>query len=125
MSDHRPARVRVTSPRAARPGRAPLRSAAGEMVAQSELGEIYLGALLRAQLRLAFRTTAWLLASVGVLPLVFHVWPELTEHQVLGVPVSWAVLAAGVYPVVLVLAWRHVRAVARTEDAFTHVVERP
>lgn len=125
MSDQRPARVRVTSPRTARPGTAPRRSAASEMAAQSDLGEIYLGALMRAQLRLAFRTTAVLLLTVGLLPLAFYLWPALTERQVLGMPISWGMLGFGVYPPILLLAWWHVRAVVRAEDAFRHVAEEP
>lgn len=123
MSEPRPTRVRVTSPQAARPGSGPRRSAASEMVAQSDLGEIYLDALLRAQLRLAFRTTAVLLLTVGMLPVVFWLWPGLTERQLLGMPVSWGILAFGVFPVLLLLARWHVRAAERTEDAFTHVAE--
>lgn len=123
MSEHRPHRVRVTSPQATRPGSGPRRSAASEMVAQSDLGEIYLGALLRAQLRLAFRTTAALVLTVGMLPVVFHLWPGLTERQVFGMPVSWLILGLGVFPVLLLLAWWHIRAAERAEDAFTHVAE--
>ncbi len=122
MSEQRPVRVRVTSPQTARPGSGPRRSAASEMVAQSELGEIYLAALLRAQLRLAFRTVALLALTIGVLPLLFHFWPGLTERQLLGMPLTWLILGVGVYPVLLVLAWLHVRAATRTEEAFTHVV---
>jgi len=117
-------RVRVTSPRAASRGRLPRRTAASEIDAQSELGEIYLAALLRSQLRLALSTLVGLALTVGALPVLFWLVPALTSRHVLGMPVSWVVLAFACYPVLVVLAWRYVRAAERNEREFTHVVER-
>jgi hypothetical protein len=128
VSDRRPAdrpvRVRVTSPHTERQGIRPRRSAASEIDAQSELGEIYVAALLRSQLRLALGTIAVLVGSIGALPVVFHLVPGLTSHHVFGMPVSWVLLAFACYPVLVLLAWRYVRAAERNEDQFTHVVER-
>lgn len=128
MSDRspgpRPQRVRVTSPHTERRGPRPRRTAASELEAQSELGEIYLAALLRSQLRLAVSTVVVLAVTVGALPVVFWLVPSLTSHHVLGMPVSWVVLAFGCYPVLVLLAWRYVRAAERNEHEFTHVVER-
>jgi hypothetical protein len=124
MTDQRPERVRITSPQTARPGSRPQPSAASEIDAQSRLGEIYLGALLRSQLRLALRTAFTLAITVGVLPLLFVTVPGLTSHHVLGMPISWVVLAFACYPVMVLLAWRYVRAASRNEREFTHVVER-
>ena len=128
MTDERPGsrpdRVRVTSPHTERPGSRPRRTAASEIDAQSELGEIYLAALLRSQLRLAVGTLAALAVTIGALPILFWLVPALTEHHVLGMPVSWVLLAFACYPVLVVLAWRYVRSAERNEDEFTHVVER-
>jgi hypothetical protein len=124
VSEPRPARVRVTSPYTERRGSRAHRTAASEIDAQSELGEIYLAALLRSQLRLAVGTLVALTLTVGVLPLVFWLVPGLTSHHVLGMPVSWVVLAFACYPVLVLLAWRHVRAAERNEREFAHVVER-
>lgn len=124
MSDQRPARVRVTSPHTERRGSRPRRTAASEIDAQSELGEIYLAALLRSQLRLAVGTVVTLGLTVGALPVAFWLLPGLTSHHVLGMPVSWVVLAFACYPVLALLAWRYVRAAERNEREFTHVVER-
>ena len=120
----RPARVRVTSPHLSRPGSRPRRTAASEIDAQSELGEIYVAALLRSQLRLAVGTLVALAGTVGALPILFWLVPGLTRHHVLGMPVSWVILAFACYPVLALLAWRYVRAAERNEAAFTHVVER-
>ncbi len=118
------ARVRVTSPWTERPRLRPHVTAASEIDAQSELGAIYVGTLLRAQLRLALSTLAALALTIGLLPLLFTLVPSLTTHHVLGMPVSWGILAFGCYPVLVLLAWRYVRRAERNERAFVRVVER-
>jgi hypothetical protein len=65
MTDSSPApqrRVRVTSPRTGAP-RTRRATGTSEIDAQSDVGEIYMSSLLRAQLRLA----ALVLVAVGVL----------------------------------------------------------
>jgi len=124
MTEERPARVRVTSPQTERRGTRPRRTAASEIDAQSELGEIYLATLLRAQLRLAIGTIVALAVTVGSLPVVFWLVPDLTSHHVFGMPVSWVLLAFACYPVLVLLAWRYVRAAERNERQFADVVER-
>lgn len=124
MNDQPPVRVRVTSPWTERPRLSPRRSAASEIDAQSEVGEIYVGTLLRAQLRLAVSILVALALTIGTLPLVFTVVPSLTSHHIFGMPVSWGILAFGCYPVLVFLAWRYVRLAERNERAFARVVER-
>jgi hypothetical protein len=116
--------VRVTSPQTERRGSRPRRTVASEIDAQSELGEIYLAALLRSQLRLAISTILALSVTVGALPVLFWLVPALTSHHAFGMPVSWVLLAFACYPVLVLLAWRYVRAAERNEREFTHVVER-
>ncbi len=124
MSEPAPQRVRVTSPWTQRPRLRPRITAASEIDAQSEVGEIYVGTLLRAQLRLALSTLAMLGLTVGLLPLLFTLVPALNTHRLLGMPVSWGILAFGCYPVLVFLAWRYVRRAERNERAFARVVER-
>lgn len=128
MTDQRPdgpaQRVRVTSPYADRARSRPRRTAASEIDEQTEVGEIYVRALMRSQLRHALGTLALLAATIGILPLAFRLFPELTERQALGMPLSWVLLAFGCYPVLIALAWRYVRASERNEAEFVHVVER-
>lgn len=119
-----PPRVRVTSPRArARAGAR--RTAAAEIDAQSPLGELYLRSLLRTQLRLALGVLGGLLLTVGGLPVLFIVAPDLARRPVLGMPLSWVLIGFAVYPVLVGLGWWFVRASERNERAFTEVVERP
>ena len=117
-------RVRVTSPWTDRPRVRPRPTAASEIDAQSEVGEIYVRTLLRAQLRLAAGILLALGLTIGALPLLFVLAPGLTDHHVFGMPVSWGMLAFGCYPVLVFLAWRYVRLAERNERAFARVVER-
>ncbi len=119
-----PERVRVTSPWTERPRLSHRRTATSEIDAQSEVGEIYLRTLLRAQLRLGLSVLVALGLTIGVLPVLFWLAPGLTSTYVLGMPVSWVVLAFGCYPVLVLLAWRYVRRAERNEQAFARVVER-
>ena len=118
-------RVRVTSPRTTSGRRRPPPSAAHEIDAQSQVGEVYLRSLLRAQLRLAVVVVVLLAVLVGGLPLVFWLLPQVTEQRLLGMPVAWGLLGFLVYPVLVAIGWWYVRAAERNERAFTDVVERP
>ena len=124
MSQQPPERVRVTSPWTDRPRVRPRPSATSEIDALSEVGEIYLRTLLRAQLRLALSILVALGVTIGMLPLLFTLAPSLNQHHVLGMPVSWGLLAFGCYPLLVFLAWRYVRLAERNERAFARVVER-
>ena len=120
MSDPRPARVRVTGPPRRRT--TPARSRAGDIDADTRLGEIYLGSLLRAQLGLAARVLAVLAVTVGGWPLLFHLWPGLAAVEIGGVAVSWLVLGVLVYPVMVLLGWWYVRRAERNERDFADLV---
>ena len=94
-------RVRVTSPRTTSGRRLPPPSAAHEIDAQSQVGEVYLRSLLRAQLRLALVVVALLAVLVGGLPLAFWLLPEVMDQEVLGMPLAWGLLGFLVYPVLV------------------------
>jgi hypothetical protein len=117
-------RVRVTSPRTTPGRRRTPPTAAHEIDAQSQVGEVYLRSLLRAQLRLAAAVVVLLAVLVGGLPLVFWLLPGISEVAFLGMPLAWGLLGFLVYPVLLAIGWWYVRAAERNERAFTDVVER-
>lgn len=113
----------VTSPRrSARRIRA--RSVAHDIDEQTDVGEVYLRSLVRAQLRLALAICAVLGILLGGLPLIFAVAPQLRSVRLLGVPLPWLVLGVLVYPVLVVCAWFYVRAAERSERDFAELVER-
>ncbi|KAA1428217.1 hypothetical protein [Nocardioides antri] len=125
MSDHRPQRVRVTGPPRYASGP---RSRIGDVHDQTPLGDVFLRSLLKEQLALAIRVLVLVGLTLGLLPLVFHLWPGLADLEVAGLPVAWVVLGGLVYPFLLLMGWRYVRSVERNERDFTDLVagsERP
>ena len=80
--------------------------------------------LMRAQLRLALGVVGLLAVTVGMLPLVFRLSSGVRRMHVLGVPLPWLLLGAGVYPVILALAVFYVRRAERIEAEFTDMVGR-
>lgn len=114
-----PQRVRVTGP----PRRRQAVQRPVDIEAESPLSEVYLDSLLAAQLRLAGRILSVLALTIGSLPLVFHLVPDLAEVTPLGIPLSWLVLGLGVYPVLVLLGWRFVVRAERNERDFVDLTE--
>jgi hypothetical protein len=88
-----------------------------------------MSSLLGEQLRLAAGVLVALALTVGVLPLVFHLFPHLSEVRVAGVPVPWLLLGVLVHPWLLVLGWAYVRRAEANERDFAELLtdrrERP
>lgn len=114
-------RVRVTGPPRRRTT-AVGSSRARDIDADTRLGGIYLGSLLREQLWLALRVLVALAVGVGSWPLVFHLWPGLATVAVAGVPVAWLVLGVLVYPLLVGLGWYYVRRAERNEEDFSELM---
>ena len=119
-----PHRVRVTSPRMGASPRPAERSAVREINEQTDVGEVYMTALLRGQLRpgLALLTVVFL--ALGGLPLLFTLLPEVASYPIGPVTVAWVVLGVGVFPALLAAAWWHVRTTERVERDFTEILRR-
>ena len=113
-----PERVRVTGP----PRRRTPVARSSEIGAETRLGGMYMGSLVREQLRLALGILMLLALTVGLLPLVFHLFPELAAQHVLGLPLSWLVLGTVVYPVLIALGWAYVRRSERNERDFAELL---
>ncbi|MEV7429790.1 MULTISPECIES: hypothetical protein [unclassified Nocardioides] len=107
-------RVRVTGP----PRRRTPAARTRDIDAETRLGEVYMGSLLREQLWLAVRVLAVLAVTLGSLPLAFHLWPGLTGVHLLGAPLPWLLLGVAAYPLLVVLGWRYVRRAERNEQDF-------
>jgi len=113
-----PERVRVTGP-------ARRRTSGGRDSAldvETPLGGVYLGSLMRVQLRLATGVLVLLGLLVGALPALFHLAPGLGSVHVLGLPLPWLLLGVLVYPVLLGLGWVFVRRAERNESDFAELV---
>jgi hypothetical protein len=114
-----PERVRVTGP----PRRRPAGTRTREIDAGTRVGAIYMRSLLGEQLRLALRILVTLFLTVGILPLVFHLFPRLGDVRLVGVPLAWVLLGALVYPYLLFLGWRYVRRAEANERDFADLMD--
>ena len=96
-------------------------------VSSAVLAALLIGAhyLLRGKISARLQYALWLVLLVGSLPLAFHLWPSLARRNLLGMPLAWGSLAFVVYPVLIALAWGHIRRAERTERDFADVVEGP
>lgn len=116
-------RVRVTHPRRAK-AQVRRRTVTTEIDEQTQLGEVYMRALLRAQLRLGIAVGAAALGVLALLPLAFELAPRLGTIELAGIPLPWLVLGVLVYPVLIVAAWFYVRHAERVERDFAELVDR-
>jgi hypothetical protein len=123
-SSRPPQRVRVTSPRMVARPRPAERSATREIDEQTDVGEVYLSALLRAQLRPGLALLAVVLLGLGGLPVLFLLLPEVAGYPVGPVTVAWLVLGVAVFPALFAAAWWHVRTAERVERDFTEILRR-
>jgi hypothetical protein len=119
-----PKRVRVTSPRRNATVRGPVRPLTEEIDERTALGEVYMEALIRAQLRLGAAVLAATALLLGGLPLLFLAVPATSSLRFWQVPLPWLALGVLVYPVVLVAARYYVRHSERIERDFADLVAR-
>ena len=119
MSQPPPERVRVTGPQR----RLPTRPRTREIDAETPVGAVFMRSLLREQLRLALRILAVLAVTVGSLPLLFHLFPDLGDVRLAGVPLAWLFLGVLVYPLLILLGWWYVRQAEANERDFADLVE--
>ena len=118
-------RVAVRNPR----GRAttpatPGERALAELKEQTEVGEVLLLSLTRAQLMLAVRIFAVFGFFLLGLPALFATHPDLVSYRILGLPLPWLILGAAVYPLLVLLALLYVRQAERNERDFVEFIER-
>jgi uncharacterized membrane protein (DUF485 family) len=123
-----PARVRVTAPRtgeaaaSARPTTGPTRAVTpagpGSGAPTSDIQGVYVRSLIRSQLRIALVFAAGFAIATALFALALAFTPTLDATFIGGVPVSWLLLAVGVYPLALTVAALYVRAASRNESRY-------
>jgi hypothetical protein len=118
-------RVTVMSPQTEaarrRPGSAP---PVAELADQTEVGEVYVRALVRAQLLLALRVAAVFVVLVAGLPLLFTLVPATGRAEVGGVGLPWVLLGLAAFPLLTLLGVVYVRQAERNERDFEALVDR-
>ena len=119
-----PARVRVTAPRAGSPAATtrpvPLRAADAPT---SDIAGVYVRSLIRSQLRLGIVFAVGFAVATALFVLAIAVVPQLDTTFVAGVPLSWLLLGAGVYPLAITVAGLYVRAASRNEARYRSLTE--
>jgi hypothetical protein len=101
-----------------------VRPLARDLDEQTELGDVYLDGLMRAQLRLSVAVLALTVAGLAALPVTLSLVPATRTLTVLDVPFPWLVLGVGVYPAAWFLARWYTRQAERIEQDFAEVVEQ-
>ncbi|WP_120519679.1 hypothetical protein [Arthrobacter celericrescens] len=119
-------RVRVTAPQSAgrRPaGLLPSGSVSRDAAVDSDVGRLYVRSLIRSQLRLAIAVAAGFLLVLAACGLMVALVPEIAVLRLLGVPLNWLLLGAGLYPVIGLAAWLYNRSAARNEARYRELVD--
>lgn len=118
-----PARVRVTAPRTGATAASARPSTRGRAPAGSEPESVYVRSLIRSQLRLGITYAAGFALATALFVLAIVLSPVLDATFVLGVPLSWLLLAIGVYPLAITVAVLYARAAARNEARYRALTE--
>jgi hypothetical protein len=117
-------RVAVRNPRGRATGRAPGERALTELAEQTEVGEVLLRSLTRAQLMLAIRIFAVFGCLLLGLPALFATHKGLADFRILGLPLPWILLGGAVYPLLVLLGVLYVHHAERNERDFVEFIER-
>ncbi|MFZ2515577.1 MAG: hypothetical protein WAW82_07925, partial [Candidatus Lutibacillus vidarii] len=91
---------------------------------QTALGEIYLAALLRAQLRLGLAVLSVAAVVLAGIPLLFLLVPQVATTRIGPAPLPWVVVGLAVYPVVAFGARFYVAQCERLERDFVELVSQ-
>lgn len=117
-----PRRERITNPLTNARTHVP-RTVRQEIDESTGVGQVYIRSLMRSQLRAALTVVASVALTIGVLPLVFLVFGDLSRTTIAGIGLPWLVLGVAVYPAILALGWFYVRFAERAELDFAALVE--
>lgn len=90
---------------------------------QTAVGEIFLGALMRRQLRLSLGVAATLVLLLGVQPLIAWAWPGYGALRIFSIPLPWLVLGVASYPLMIALGLYYVRHAENIDDEFSELLE--
>lgn len=117
-----PHRVRVTAPQRDARRRADRPSRRSELTEQTALGEIYLAALLRAQLRLGLAVLSVAAVVLVGIPLLFLLVPQVAAVRLGPAPLPWVLVGLALYPVAALGARFYVAQCERLERDFVDLV---
>jgi uncharacterized membrane protein (DUF485 family) len=93
-----------------------------EFEEQTEVGELYLKALMRRQGRLSLGVALVFVSFLLVQPLLAFWWPEWGALRLFGIPVAWLVLGVASYPLLIWLGSIYVHRAEEVDEEFTDLL---
>jgi hypothetical protein len=84
---------------------------------------VYVRSLIRSQLRLGIVFALGFVVATALFVLAIALVPQLDTTFVLGVPLSWLLLGAGVYPLAITVGGLYVRTATRNEARYRALAE--
>ncbi|RQP08904.1 MAG: hypothetical protein EAS51_13340 [Microbacteriaceae bacterium] len=84
---------------------------------------LYIRSLIRSQLRLGIVCAVAFVVVLVAVPVVFTLVPGLDAAAVGPVPVSWIVLGAGLFPVIIAVAALYVHTASRNESRYRSLAD--
>jgi hypothetical protein len=116
-------RVVLARRRGARVVRASFLRARVDVQEQTQVGEVLVAGLMRAQLGAALRLAGFLVGVVAVLPLLATLAPDALQGTVFGVRWYWVALGFLGFPALFGLGWVGARQAERIEQEFLDMVD--
>lgn len=89
----------------------------------TSVGDLLRSNLIGNQLGLALRVAAVAVLTLGSLPALFALFPEIGQVDILGLRLPWLLLGVLVYPFLLLLGWWHTRSAEKVEQEFADHVQ--
>jgi hypothetical protein len=87
------------------------------------VGELLRSNLIGSQLAVALRFAVAAGITLGVLPLLFAMFPEIGRIEVFGIRLPWLLLGVLVYPFLFGIGLWHTRTAERVEQNFADHVQ--
>ncbi len=119
-----PSRVRVTGGSPVETSGSVTRGIALPGAPVREAGAVFVGGLVRSQLRLALGCLLAFLLVAGAFTAAIFVVAHTGDPVVAGVPLSWLLQAYGYYPIVLFFAVVYARGASRNEQRYRALAGR-
>jgi hypothetical protein len=87
------------------------------------VGELLRSNLIGSQLTVALRFAVVAGLTLGVLPVLFWLFPDIGRTELLGIRLPWLLLGVLVYPYLVLMGYWHTRAAERVEQNFADHVQ--
>jgi hypothetical protein len=87
------------------------------------VGELLRSNLIGSQLTVALRFAVVAGLTLGLLPVLFWLFPDIGRTELLGIRVPWLLLGVLVYPYLVLMGYWHTRAAERVEQNFADHVQ--